>query len=567
MNRSRDIRPASSASSRARNGAQGSCNITRRGDILAWNEGDHDIIEATIPPASYRFWAGGDLSEVTFLLRRPHLCGAYTLRSDFMKSSFASLILRFPCAVAFSPRDQSVGCRPTRIASARICILGVLLLCWCGAFPLFAAKGNLLADSGAWRVATPFKPVGLKFESSPALKISSHGKAGDIGGWMRPLAALAKGRRYRFEAAFSVEGIAAPQRHVWALVTNGGREFLEFVSAEKEGGRHRLSLEFTPEKDLPRAELRLYLADTASGSVTWESATVEDITATYQPRRVRLAAISGKPTNPTTSAEAVGFYLAKLDQIAGLGLDLVCLPETINVDGVRGDGWTILDTIPGTTTQRLAEKARRYHVYIAAGIAEHDGGVRYNTAVLIDRRGELVAKYRKSHLTIEEHLLMGITEGNEFVVHQTDFGKVGLMVCWDQHFPEVPRILALKGADILVLPNAGDGREKGSLWEPAMRLNAAGNHVAIVSAVNSGLSMIVGPDGTILARNERRSTEIPGVLIYAVCELDDSVANYTGQPINKRYLLARRPEIYEAVIRDLDGDLKAGMKEGVTNAR
>jgi predicted amidohydrolase len=88
-------------------------------------------------------------------------------------------------------------------------------------------------------------------------------------------------------------------------------------------------------------------------------------------------------------------------------------------------------------------------------------------------------------------------------VHQADFGKVGLMVCFDHHFPEVPRILALKGAEILVMPNAADGREKGELWESAMRMRAVDNHVYIVSAVNFGRSLVAAPDGNILAENER----------------------------------------------------------------
>ncbi len=63
----------------ARNEAQGSCIINRKGDILAWNEGDDEVIEATLPPdEGYRVWDGTDFREVTYMLRRPHLYGAYT---------------------------------------------------------------------------------------------------------------------------------------------------------------------------------------------------------------------------------------------------------------------------------------------------------------------------------------------------------------------------------------------------------------------------------------------------------------------------------------------------------
>jgi hypothetical protein len=81
------------------------------------------------------------------------------------------------------------------------------------------------------------------------------------------------------------------------------------------------------------------------------------------------------------------------------------------------------------------------------------------------------------------------------------------------------------------------------------------NHVFIVSAVNFGRSLVAAPDGTILAENERAAIE-PGGIVHAVCEVGDSVANHTGQPIGKRYLQMRRPEIYQPLLYDIDGQLK-----------
>jgi predicted amidohydrolase len=428
-----------------------------------------------------------------------------------------------------------------------------------------AAPTSLLTNLADWKTVTPFKPAALTFEPTTSrlagtpplrLKIASGGNARDVGGWVRTLPKMEPGRRYRLEASFTVDGIAAPQRHVVGLIANHGRELQEFQTAEKKGLRYRMTLEITPEKAMHDADVRFYLADVARGSVTFDAATFEDITATYKPRTAHVAAISGKPRKPRTPHEAVSFYLEKIDQIRGLGIDLVCLPENINTDEVvTDDKWKLIETIPGPTTERLAAKAREHNVYIAASIAERDGDTRYNTAVLIDRAGRIVAKYRKTHLTVNEQLVSGITPGREFVVHPTDFGNIGLLVCYDHHYPEVARILALQGADILVMPNAADSREKGSLWESAMRMRAVDNHVHIVSAVNFGRSLVVGPDGVIKAINQKVEKE-PGGLVHAVCELGDSVANHTGQPIGKRYLQMRRPEIYEPLLRDLDGDLK-----------
>ncbi|VAW18019.1 hypothetical protein MNBD_BACTEROID01-2122 [hydrothermal vent metagenome] len=80
-------------------------------------------------------------------------------------------------------------------------------------------------------------------------------------------------------------------------------------------------------------------------------------------------------------------------------------------------------------------------------------------AILIDRKGQIVGKYHKTHLTVREQFIKSISPGNEYPVFRTDFGKVGLMVCYDNHFPEVARILAVKGAELIAYPSMGDGCE------------------------------------------------------------------------------------------------------------
>lgn len=440
-----------------------------------------------------------------------------------------------------------------------------------------AAPTDLLRDTQAWSVVTPYAPHGMTFtrsEKQPGLEISAQGYASPIGGWVRSLPALTKGRRYRFTASCELSKISAPQRRVRAMVDIDGKEYMLLRQVERKDDRQALEIEFTAAFDVRRPKLRLYLADVATGGVVWKSATMEDVTAGYQPRVVHLAAISGRAPNPHTTTEAVDFYLARLDAVGSKGgIDLVCLPENMNVDGVEGDHWKMLETIPGPTTQRLAEKARQYHMYICASIAERDGDVRYNTAVLLDREGRLVGKYRKTHLTTGEHLISGISEGAEFVVCDTDFGKVGLMVCYDYQFPEVARILALKGAEIIAMPIAADGREQvvvdgeseGSLWEPLMRARAVDNNVFIVASVNFGRSMIVAPNGEVLAKN-RRFNRDPGGLVEAACPMELSAARYTGQAMGDRMLQLRRPEIYTPILRDIDGDWKAPLPAPVREA-
>jgi len=144
-----------------------------------------------------------------------------------------------------------------------------------------------------------------------------------------------------------------------------------------------------------------------------------DITEYFEPRLVNLAAISGKPSNPENAIE---YYCEQIDKIGNADLDLVCLGENINVDNVPVDDRNLLtEPIPGPSTIRLGEKAKEYKIYIAASLKERDENLIYNTAVLIDREGQIVGKYHKVHLTTGEQLISGLKPGNEYPVFQTDF--------------------------------------------------------------------------------------------------------------------------------------------------
>jgi predicted amidohydrolase len=229
-------------------------------------------------------------------------------------------------------------------------------------------------------------------------------------------------------------------------------------------------------------------------------------------------------------------------------VDLACLGEIINTHLVPGDTMENAETIPGPSYNRLADKAKKYGMYVTAGLTEKNNGLLYNTNVLIDRAGDLVGKYKKTHLTIGEGLLSGKVPGDHYPIFHTDLGKIGIMICYDNHFPEVARILAVKGADIILYSNMGDGREDGTLWESYIRTRAMDNHVHIVAAVNKvGQTCIVSPLGELLDKAENK----PGAIAIADCDLNSTVRNHTNRPIGKRYLQTRRPETYDLLTRPL----------------
>jgi predicted amidohydrolase len=109
------------------------------------------------------------------------------------------------------------------------------------------------------------------------------------------------------------------------------------------------------------------------------------------------------------------------------------------------------EPVPGPTTSFLGRLAKKHGMYIAAGLLERDGDTVYNTAVLMDRNGELFGKYRKVCLPREE-IQGGVTPGESLPVFDTDFGRIGLMICWDVFFPEPARLLALQGAEVILMP-------------------------------------------------------------------------------------------------------------------
>src|SRR2546421_2126432 len=107
------------------------------------------------------------------------------------------------------------------------------------------------------------------------------------------------------------------------------------------------------------------------------------------------------------------------------------------------------------------------------------------------RDGELVGTYRKTHLPREE-VEGGITPGDSYPVFDTDFGKVGLMICWDVQFPEPARALAVKGAEVILLPIWGGN-------EILAKARAIENHAFLISSSYDMKTFIVAPDGEVLA--------------------------------------------------------------------
>ncbi|MDQ0340766.1 putative amidohydrolase [Caldalkalibacillus uzonensis] len=217
--------------------------------------------------------------------------------------------------------------------------------------------------------------------------------------------------------------------------------------------------------------------------------------------KVKVAVVQTSGVGYENREENLLFTLNKIEELGGQGLDLIVFPE-LGLTGFvkeftpeeKETYWReAAEPIPGPTTNRLAEAAKKYGISLVVGMAERAEvqGEIYNVAVLISKTGE-VHVTRKVHLPQIEKFYF--TPGPEPEVIETPFGKIGLVICYDVFFPEISRVLAAKGAEILVVIGSiwkggkeggvGDGENKRRIFQtaPLMRALENGCHVIFCNA-------------------------------------------------------------------------------------
>lgn len=218
-------------------------------------------------------------------------------------------------------------------------------------------------------------------------------------------------------------------------------------------------------------------------------------------------------------AQNVETALRLIDEAAGTGARLVVLPEIWTYLGKEDGNRANAERIPGPVTDALAAKAKEHGIYVHGGtmLEKRDGEPKlFNTTVVFGPNGELVAQYSKIHMF--DVVLDGVASykesntvqrGEEIVTFDMDGTTVGLAICYDLRFPELFRILTLRGADVIVLPAAFTMTTGKDHWEVLIRARAIENQVYMVSCGQYGAdssgkwcygrSLIADPWGTVLA--------------------------------------------------------------------
>ena len=348
------------------------------------------------------------------------------------------------------------------------------------------------------------EPV-LSIGEPGSLAVSGNGNLGAYGGWQRKIPGIKPGAWYRFAAHYRTSGVASENWQIlprldWLTAKGeraGNYEYVDYAARTlRQGAWTKVTLESEAPRDADAIVVQLFLAHAPSAIVWWDDISIDEI-PTPAPRTVTIAAINLKPEKTGSSAESVRQFLEAGDRLAPAGTDVILFPEGITVVGTGKSYAEVSETIPGPTTARLAELARKKHAYVAAGIYEREGSVVYNTAVLMERNGDLIGRYRKVHLPREE--MEKITPGNEYPVFRADFGTVGIMICYDVFFPDPARALALQGAELILLPIWGGN-------ETLAAARAIENNVFLVASGYDHPTYITDPDGKRVAEAPKRGT-------------------------------------------------------------
>ena len=204
--------------------------------------------------------------------------------------------------------------------------------------------------------------------------------------------------------------------------------------------------------------------------------------------------------------------LALAEKAAKQGAKIICTQELFrsqyfcqNEDHAN---FALAESIPGPSTAAFQKLARKHEVVIIASLFEkRASGLYHNTAVIIDADGSLLGVYRKMHIPDDPlfYEKFYFTPGDTgFRAWQTRYGRIGVLICWDQWYPEGARLTALQGAEILFYPTAigwhpGEKAEYGTnqhgAWETIQRAHAVANGCFVAAVNRVGLETPIGGDG------------------------------------------------------------------------
>ncbi len=246
--------------------------------------------------------------------------------------------------------------------------------------------------------------------------------------------------------------------------------------------------------------------------------------------------------------------LQAVEEAAGQGAQVICFSELAFDPFYPQEPATrkkldLAEPVPGPTTEAFASRAAELSVVLVLNLFERDGDRTYDTSPVIDADGRLLGTTRMVHITDYDcfHERGYYAPGDHGApVYETAFGKVGVAICYDRHYPEYMRALALGGAEVVVVPQAGaSGEWPTGLFEAEMRVAAFQNgyFTALCNRVGpeprltfAGQSFVCDPAGNVIALAGEGTEEI------LLCDLD--LTQVTRSHARRLFLRDRRSELY-----------------------
>lgn len=192
--------------------------------------------------------------------------------------------------------------------------------------------------------------------------------------------------------------------------------------------------------------------------------------------------------------------------------------------------FSVGEALDGPMLTRAAALARELKIYLLIGFAERRQDRMYNTAVIFSPEGKIASHYSKAHTANDEPFN---SKGTDFQVANTPLGRWGTLICFDRQLPETARILALRGAQFILVPAWGG---YGEMNDQMMRVRAYENGVWL-AFVHPKRTLIINPRGTIVAQNTGETDQI----VIATITLKD------GKPV--QLIQERRPELYGEITK------------------
>ncbi len=234
------------------------------------------------------------------------------------------------------------------------------------------------------------------------------------------------------------------------------------------------------------------------------------------------------------------YSIAKIHEAAAANADLVVLPELhlgpYFCQNEDYNNFDLAQTIPGPTTEILSAVAKKLKIVIVSTLFEKRApGLYHNTAVVFDKDGSIAGKYRKMHIPDDPGFYEKyyFTPGDlGFTPIETSIGKLGVLICWDQWFPEAARLMTLAGAEILIYPTAigwdpqdtpEERQRQVDAWITIQRAHAVANGIPVISCNRVGFeqapesstginfwgnSFIAGPQGEIITQANALETKL-----------------------------------------------------------